>query len=1210
MSDNNIGSNSMKKLSIKDIYDLFEIPHNVRLAKKFLQENYPEYNVSKKTAKTRVHRILRDIYYDIVELSRSIYSYTLTGYMLDVRLSTKQKPQQFSFTFQTQKKYTLYPINIVADEGKSITFTNKAPTYYYDECPKEFEPFLETFLTNVAPGPIHYFAYAIEDIKERKIPKHNKQLKNIPIFNDSINVPFHGFITVDSGNNMCVPETILHHLQSNGREKKTTLKHIIQILEQEYTDEYNDDSSDDDISDDEEEETDEVLLKGKRGYTPLDIIRTLEHFKCRGRLVDVKKQQFLTTDMQMRYNHHLCSFCGMVYNNHLYYCTDKNFVTSLSCVRSNSSSVFAEQIYEKKKHERKKQQYQIIETADLKEQYKSFYAEDKKVKLIQTLNGKIVQIQTNENVLMCANPSKTLMEEMLGDKFDENQNEIKLGWEEFTKFFPNHPNSHFTKQTYDALDKHGNIVESFEEPTQKVCHSYDIIKCRTSKLLKNELGAWEIVQVTDQIEEFDGDLNSPGLYKIELNSSKETEFFMRGNSWYSQQFIQTGISEGYKVTVVYQLKVKKTLPSNYFEKFVKAIIAKYPNPNHYKNLINKGVVGMFGKTQTKNRRGYIEADFDMAVSAFWQNNKDQIGFIIDDLYVKKEKWRKMKGSCCNIDVIQMHDKSLQYIVESTEYKTMYENNLPIYNKVLENEFLALYKLKKALLDGMPGKLIKIKTDEVVVQGKHNKIALCNEIGGIKYKKVEDVKVKLKAKFLQPSIKIDTSMNWNIIYEKKGAPLEMPVDSYLVLGWAGYGKSYLVKQQPEYDALDTLRLAFTNVATENIGDSLHPANTLNSYFGINYKTGKCCLKKLNNLKNIKTIIISEVFMIPSVIMGHLSKIKEQFPYIKFICEGDPTQNRPVKEENINWLKTKLLYNLCNGNLIQLTINKRNDETENYEKILDDIRLDEWKYEFRPPQRVNICRTNAMRVTLNDTLMDKKHGIFISKNKNNKYSQDIWLTLDTPVQCVKNDKKLGIKNGKFYTIHSIAKNKIEFTDGLSIEGDAFDLFASNFVVAYAYTNHKIQGLTIKENFNIYEWEKMYNGGRTEYSEKYTAYSRTSDGKNVRIIENASPNWKLVNELKRFFNPNYCIYKWTSTNCNDIYVGHAKNFKEREQQHRDRAKIGHEDLYVKMRETGIESWNMEIVEEFYAPNRTEALVIEQKWVDELGANLNMMNAFTIKK
>ena len=98
---------------------------------------------------------------------------------------------------------------------------------------------------------------------------------------------------------MCVPETILHHLQSNGREKKTTLKHIIQILEQEYTDEYNDDSSDDDISDDEEEETDEVLLKGKRGYTPLDIIRTLEHFKCRGRLVDVKKQQFLTTDMQM-----------------------------------------------------------------------------------------------------------------------------------------------------------------------------------------------------------------------------------------------------------------------------------------------------------------------------------------------------------------------------------------------------------------------------------------------------------------------------------------------------------------------------------------------------------------------------------------------------------------------------------------------------------------------------------------------------------------------------------------------------------------------------------------------------------------------------------------------------------------------------------------------------------------------------------------------
>ena len=51
--------------------------------------------------------------------------------------------------------------------------------------------------------------------------------------------------------------------------------------------------------------------------------------------------------------------------------------------------------------------------------------------------------------------------------------------------------------------------------------------------------------------------------------------------------------------------------------------------------------------------------------------------------------------------------------------------------------------------------------------------------------------------------------------------------------------------------------------------------------------------------------------------------------------------------------------------------------------------------------------------------------------------------------------------------------------------------NFVVAYAFTNHKVQGITIKEKFNIYEWSKM------SPRERYTAYSRTSDGENVKII-----------------------------------------------------------------------------------------------------------------
>ena len=65
-----------------------------------------------------------------------------------------------------------------------------------------------------------------------------------------------------------------------------------------------------------------------------------------------------------------------------------------------------------------------------------------------------------------------------------------------------------------------------------------------------------------------------------------------------------------------------------------------------------------------------------------------------------------------------------YIVESTDYKTLYENDLPIYNKVLENEYIRLYELKKQL----KGRVIKIKTDAIVVEG-HKRVELSDEIGG-------------------------------------------------------------------------------------------------------------------------------------------------------------------------------------------------------------------------------------------------------------------------------------------------------------------------------------------------------------------------------------------------------------------------------------------------------------------------------------------------
>ena len=58
-------------------------------------------------------------------------------------------------------------------------------------------------------------------------------LKTMPLFNpDPIRIPHKGFNGFrDSGDMMCVPETLLKHLQATGKNKKIKLEHVICDLE-------------------------------------------------------------------------------------------------------------------------------------------------------------------------------------------------------------------------------------------------------------------------------------------------------------------------------------------------------------------------------------------------------------------------------------------------------------------------------------------------------------------------------------------------------------------------------------------------------------------------------------------------------------------------------------------------------------------------------------------------------------------------------------------------------------------------------------------------------------------------------------------------------------------------------------------------------------------------------------------------------------------
>ena len=1171
-----------KMTKIKSIYKAFGLRYDVREARKFLE-------LPKTTPKKQVNAILKAYYQELEDdLYEPLFSYTLTGNVINL-VGSGFKQKAISSSFQSTKIYKLYPMNILGDPNLDITFNNNYPTYTLETIPEKYEAIIMDFMSK---STIMYGAFTIENITKRKIPKKKGQLKDVPLYKCVVNVPykdFNGF--KDTGNMLCVPETLLHHLQINGRNKKLKINHIIDKLEEEY-DDIDDNMSDDGVEFDDDDMNityqfekeegesecpdEEEPDYGKRGYTSIDIIRVLEFYECRGRLMNVHQKEFTTTNFDLKYDKNLLSFCGMVYGGHLYYCDNQKFVTSISNSRANSG--FQAEIYEKKNNKKTETKYDIIEESNLTNLYIEMFKQDNTIKLVRTLNSQIVSINDNDKIIY-ANPDKTIMTEILGDDF-VNQNTTTLGEKEFKEYFPQHKTSSFTKDVFDKLQKHGNIVESFNEPLENIQFEYDINKCRTHCWLNNKLGDYEVFGVSSQIEDYEGNTLRAGIYYVELVSLKDREFFMRGNTWYSKQFIEYGLKEGYNVNIKYQLLAKEVLDKDYFKPFVNSVIKKYPK--YYKDINNK-CIGYRGKTVSKVITGYIETDFNMAVNAYWDNNEDKIGFI-DDENIEQKKWKLMKGKLCNIHGLKIDDETTHYIVETEDFKTLYENDLPIFNKILENEFLNVYELKKKL----GGRLIKIKTDAVVIEGDHNKIKLSNEIGGIKMKKEYDTIVNIKHIVLDNTYTVDTSLNWNTTYEQEDGSIYMPNGSVLITGEAGFGKSYYVKSLPEYSEEKTLRLAFTNIATLNISDEEHPANTLNSYFGINCITGKCCEKKIKNLKNIDTIIISEIFMTPSYLMGYLSKIKHQFSHIKFICEGDNKQTRPVGEEKTDWLNTQLLLNICGGNRIVMTINKRNNETENYNIINDGKELDDSKYSNRESQIINICRTNAMRVTINNIMMNK-NDYFVGKNRKNDKSQDIYITKDTPIMCIKNNKKMDIYNGGRYNITQLEKDNIIINDKMYSDV----LFSEHFVVCYAMTNHKIQGLTIKENFNIYDWGKM------SIREKYTAYSRTSDGENVKINRDFKPDYELYHELMEYFG-DYSKAKVYIIKCQDkVYIGSTiKSLEERFKEHKAANNRCTSKILFQLGEPTIE-----LLEAFSCDNKSELLKREGELMSQYPNRVNKL-------
>jgi hypothetical protein len=1105
---------------LKTIYKELGIKYDLRAARKYLKADT-------KLPRLEVNRLLKEKYN---EQNPSGHIYTLHGTAYTIKLDKKRKeyvitsPQKISVSFYKDGKRKVYrltqcsvKVNVskdVATNYTAISLADFVDTNVYCNVPKDVK---ET-LTQEGLGSEKIID--VVSITTKATRRNNIDDAETMLFNSAILLPHHQFNNFkDSGENRCVPETLLHHIKLNNRNKKITLENVINKLN-----EYDgkcaiDEDSEDEYDyllegvpkrpkeiDDDWEDPEGSIENGTCGYTGRAVIEVLKDFNIRGRLVDINMNQFLHTNNFNDYDKHTKVFLGLCYDNHLYYCDNQEMITSLGNKLAQNKGSFEHVIYDRKVEE-KKYTKEYIETNCLASMFKEQFLEDNTIRQIKTFNGKIVQINYPDKQVI-ANNDLTLMREIIGDDFD-NENLTNYGLKLFNEWRskgsapPNtecgtasanepHIKSEFNHEVLKLLTKHGNIVKMVNEQTQGKILEIDINKCRTDCLMNNRLGSYEVFGCHNDIKDYDGKIKK-GLYFI---NTDDTTLFMRGNCWYSGDFLKYAIKHNIEFTVTHQLLCNKLLDANYFKKYVTDVVEKYPN--HYKHIINN-FIGRLGKTETNFTSGYIETDFDKACQAFYAS--DNYGVLYED-NLDSKKIKALKGKISNVDVIEINDNKKLYIVEVNNFKTEVNNDLPIYNKVLENEYIRLYEL----INKVGGNLIKISTDAISVDGNYNmaNIKFSDAIGGYKYCYIENVTSRQSHYDMTKTLDLNTEIKWNITQETKDTNLLERLNqkspsggapaSFLMTALAGFGKSYYIKQLDCFNDDKTLRLGFTNCSVANIETDEALANTFHSYFGIDYKTTKVNQKKINNLKNINTIIITEIFMTPKVIMNILINIKKTFPNIRFICEGDPEQNRAVMEEHIDWINTTLLHSLCDGNMIKLTINKRNNETKNYHKIIKEERLDEKYYEFRNPLNLNITRTNIKRKQLNEYMMNKQtvtnHIILYDEIEHYEKGQDVYLNMNTPIMAIRTIKDK-LRNGKMYKITGF--DIINDESGVYVEGQFYndDLFMKTFVVAYACTGHKIQGLTIKEDYNIYEWEMMTP------RERYTAFSRCINGDNVRII-----------------------------------------------------------------------------------------------------------------
>lgn len=741
--------------------------------------------------------------------------------------------------------------------------------------------------------------------------------------------------------------------------------------------------------------------------------------------------------------------------------------------------------------------------------------------------------------------------------------------EQGTKFF-NDPflsffNSHTNNIINSDLIKQWAFVQKIgDELMNSKQYEIDMAKCYRNTLLYSGY-EYPVYSSCDDVEPFTGSEfdKMPGYYYIESNNI----FPLRGTGWYPYPMANYCIKQ--KIINYEDIKFKWIasikLESDFFKDFVNFVVEMCGTNDENEILTGKSVIncfiGQMGKKDVEVTQKIFSNNFKEILYFYYMNREaGNVCNIVNNQSVFELGYKKTSKNFGSY-------LPIYYYIIGMSNCHMYSLNNKLKKMGFGPYFISTDCIKFNVLDGDINELKhyvnntfwdsdkKIKKYHKVTEASEHFITILEN-----YKRLETYKQipEFKYNIIHED---DYDMNFNIEEEKKlfNKIAENIINNNLsvfIQGWGGVGKTYLCNTIK--NILKEREKKFIQLSPTNISALAAKGETLAKFFMCAFSSNK---NVYNTVYKFDYIFLDEISMISDYEFSGLMYLKTIRPELIFILSGDFGQLGVVADrmgKNYNYVNKRVLYDLTGNKILLKKLRRAENDAKRLYDYQKDIRngeiIDISKFKSQSKFYYNIVKTNEKRIKLNNELMIRycnnektgtakglKTALFIPVPENKKFKkntvQDVYLKRGMPIiskKTVKN-KHGSLLNNETFKIHNIEGSTIviksqirdfcgiPFSDkknhiiNFNNEFIIFDAqhFHFYFRIAFALTIYSVQGITIRENYMIHNWDML------DKKDKYVAFSRSSKMEYIHI-SNEKEQLQNINEIDEDMGVN-CDYDY---------------------------------------------------------------------------------------